>query len=222
MQSLKKQLHGGCRAAIAASGDRRAFPRRIDGARKIAPHPSVESNSRRDSEMRRALIHCRHRHRGFGNALGSCSERDARASLPTALRGLRRLVRPDVVPDERRRPAVGVQVLCGQHLMGGADRDHEDVGRPECAPSLAQLTWEGRAQWRAAFILVSFSLQLGLGPQPSNPRAEVRLLPGPSQDLLRMDEIARRFVLSRVEDRARAARNSLKRGPRQSAGPARR
>jgi hypothetical protein len=37
-----------------------------------------------------------------------------------------------------------------------------------------------------------------------------------------MDEIARRFVSSRVEDRARAARNSLKRRPRQSAGPARR
>src|SRR5215218_639238 len=40
-------------------------------------------------------------------------------------------------------------------------RNHEDVGRPECAPSLAQLTREWRAQWRAALILVNFSLQIG-------------------------------------------------------------
>jgi hypothetical protein len=40
-------------------------------------------------------------------------------------------------------------------------RNHEDVGRPECAPSLAQLTRGWRAQWRAALISVNFSLQIG-------------------------------------------------------------
>jgi hypothetical protein len=39
--------------------------------------------------------------------------------------------------------------------------NHEDVGRPECALSLAQLTREWRAQWRAALISVNFSLQIG-------------------------------------------------------------
>jgi hypothetical protein len=40
-------------------------------------------------------------------------------------------------------------------------RNHEDVGRSECAPSLAQLTRGWRAQWRAALISVNFSLQIG-------------------------------------------------------------
>ena len=53
--------------------------------------------------------------------------------------------------------------------------------RGSCAPSSAHLTREWRPQWRAALISVNFCPANRLfGQQPSNPRAQVRLLPGPS------------------------------------------
>jgi hypothetical protein len=57
---------------------------------------------------------------------------------------------------------------------------------------LAQLPREWRAQWRGPHIGELFSANRHFGQQPSNPRAQVRLLPGPYVNLLQMDRNRRR------------------------------
>jgi hypothetical protein len=65
-------------------------------------------------------------------------------------------------------------------------RNHEEVGRPECAPSFsATNSGVARTVARGPHIGELFPAKRHFGQQPSNPRAEVRLLPGPSPLLMR-------------------------------------
>jgi hypothetical protein len=86
-------------------------------------------------------------------------------------------------------------------------RNHEDVGRPECAPSLAQLTRGWRAQWRAALISVSFSLQIGTSA--GSLRIRVRRFDSsrghPGYSRLAREVEARREALREGGDEARGA-----------------